>query len=36
MSILNKIFENYKEIESFDGKITNKGRFSGIEKMNIG
>ena len=32
MSILNKIFENYKEIESFDGKITNKGRFSGIEK----
>lgn len=32
MSILNKIYENYEIIESFDGKICNKGRFSGIEK----
>ena len=32
MSILNKIFEEYQVIDSFDGKISNKGRFSGIEK----
>ena len=32
MSILNKIFENYQVIDSFDGKISSKGRFTGIEK----
>jgi len=32
MSILNKIFENYQVINSFDGKISSKGRFTGIEK----
>ena len=32
MSILTKIFQNYDIIESFDGKISEKGRFTGIEK----
>ena len=32
MSILNKIFENHEILERHDGKISNKGRFSGIEK----
>lgn len=32
MSILNKIFENYQVIDSFDGKISSRGRFTGIEK----
>jgi hypothetical protein len=32
MSILNKIFENCHIIDSFDGKISSKGRFTGIEK----
>jgi len=32
MSILSKIFEKHEIIESFDGKTSNMGRFSGIEK----